>query len=158
FELIDTATGMTIYAIAPERKLSRDWKPIYASALALPVGDFTILTRKDDGTHQWAYKGRALYSFSGDYTSGEVNGIFEDKSVSAALVYRNYLPAEVAIGHYTGRGPLLTTRDGMTVYTQARYNLQYGGRETRTGYVIPYSVAKDVGTRGCQGRCVEMWK
>lgn len=157
FGLVDTASGMTLYAIEKDKSLSRDWKPEYASALALPVGDFSIVKRAD-GTHQWAYRGRALYTFDGDYAPGEVNGIFEDKSVTAALVYRNYLPAEFAIGQYTGRGPLLTTRDGLSVYTEARYNLQYGGRETRTGYVIPYSIAKDVGTRGCVGSCTETWK
>lgn len=157
FGLVDSATGMTLYAIAKDKTLSRDWKPEYASALALPVADFSIVTRPD-GTHQWAYMGRALYRFDGDYAPGEVNGIFEDKGVSAALVYRNYLPAEFAIGHYTGRGPLLTTRDGLSVYTEARYNLQYGGRETRTGYVIPYNLAKDVGAKGCVGSCTEMWK
>ena len=157
FGLVDTATGMTLYAIAKDKSPSRNWKPEYASALALPVADFSITTRPD-GTHQWAYQGRALYRFDGDYAPGEVNGIFEDKTVTAALVYRNYLPPEFAIGHYTGRGPLLTTRDGLSVYTQARYNLQYGGRETRTGYVIPYNLAKDVGTKGCTGSCTENWK
>lgn len=157
FGLVDSATGMTLYAIGQDKHLSRDWKPEYASDLALPIADFTIVKRPD-GTRQWAYKGRPLYSFDGDYTAGEVNGIFEDKNVAAALVYRNYLPAEFAIGHYTGRGPLLTTRDGMSVYTEARYNLQYGGRETRTGYVLPYNLAKDVGTKGCVGSCTENWK
>ena len=43
-------------------------------------------------------------------------------------LWEDGVPAEFAIGHYTGRGPLLTTRDGLSVYTEARYNLQYGGR------------------------------
>jgi predicted lipoprotein with Yx(FWY)xxD motif len=159
FGLVDSASGMTLYAIPKDKDkgLSREWKPEYASALALPVADFNIITRPD-GTHQWTYQGRPLYRYEGDYAPGEVNGIFEDKAVTAALVYRNYLPAEFAIGHYTGRGPLLTTRDGLSVYTQARYNLQYGGRETRTGYVIPYNIAKDVGTQGCVGSCNDTWK
>lgn len=157
FGLVDSS-GMTLYAIPPARALSRAWKAVYAPALAIPVGDFAIITRKDDGSHQWTYRGQALYTYAGDYSPGEVSGIFEDKAVSAALVYRDYLPAELAIGHYLGRGPLLTTKAGLTVYTEARYNLQYGGRETRTGYVIPYSVAKDVGTRGCDNRCTQTWK
>ena len=52
----------------------------------------------------------------------------------------------------------MTTREGKSVYTQARYNLQYGGRQTRNGYTIPYNDAKLVGTRGCSDECTQTWK
>ena len=37
------------------------WPPVYAPAGAVPVGDWTILARPD-GTRQWAFKGRPVYT------------------------------------------------------------------------------------------------
>jgi predicted lipoprotein with Yx(FWY)xxD motif len=158
FGLVDAATGMTIYAIAPSRKLSREWKPVYAPALALPVGPFSIVSRTEDGTHQWALRGQRLYTYSGDYASGEINGMFADKNVAVALIYRNFMPSSMRIGRYIGRGPLLTTRPGRSVYTEARYHLQYGGRETRTGYFESYNNAKSLGPQGCLNTCLKTWQ
>ena len=157
FGLVDSMTHMTIYAVPDKKKLSREWAPVYAAELASPVKDFSIAIR-EDGTHQWAYKGRALYTFSGDYSPGDVNGMYAAEAVPVALIYRNFLPESIAINVLPGRGPLMMTKEGLSVYTQARYNLQYGGRETRTGYSIPYNTAKAVGTRGCVETCTQTWK
>ena len=46
----------------------------------------------------------------------------------------------------------------MTLYTEARYVLQYGGRETRTGYAVSYNDAKSQGAVGCEGDCTVTWK
>jgi len=159
FGFVDAATHMTIYAVPPARKLSRDWRPVRTSGLALPVGDFSIITRKDDGTQQWAYHGEALYTFAGDYSPGEVDGIFTgDKDIHAALAYRNFIPAGLEIKHFPGRWPMITTLKGLPVYMLARYQLQYGGRETRDGYLISYNHAKSQGTEGCEGDCTVTWK
>ncbi len=159
FGLIDTATGMTVYAAPSSHRLSSDWRPMRAAALAKPLGDFSIIERRDDGTRQWTYKGDALYTFAHDYASGAVNGIFTgDNSIQAALVYRNFIPPGLEIGQYPGRGPLMTTRSGMTLYTVARYQVLYGGRETRTGYAVSYNDVKSQGTQGCQGDCTTTWK
>jgi predicted lipoprotein with Yx(FWY)xxD motif len=159
FGFVDAATHMTIYATPVSHRLSSDWEPVRASALALPVGEFAIVRRKDDGTRQWTYRSEALYTFAGDYAPGEVTGIFtRDRSVQAALAYRNFLPAEIEIGHYTLRGPLLTTAKGQTLYTVARFFALYGGRETRTGYDVSYNDAKAQGTEPCQGDCTATWK
>jgi predicted lipoprotein with Yx(FWY)xxD motif len=159
FGFVDAATHMTIYASPVSHRLSSDWEPVRASALALPVGEFAIIRRKDDGTRQWTYRGEALYTFAGDYAPGEVTGIFAgDRSVQAALAYRNFLPAGIEIGHYPLRGPLLTTATGQTLYTVARFFALYGGRETRTGYDVSYNDAKAQGTEPCQGDCTTTWK
>ena len=76
FGFVDAATHMTVYAAPVSHKLSSDWQPVRASALAVPVGEFSIITRKDDGTRQWTYKGEALYTYAGDYAPGDVNGHF----------------------------------------------------------------------------------
>jgi predicted lipoprotein with Yx(FWY)xxD motif len=159
FGFVDAATRSTLYAAPPSQKLPSAWEPVRASALALPVGDFSIIKRKDDGARQWTYKGQALYTYSGDYAVGEINGIFAgERNVQAALAYRNFLPEGLVIGQYSGRGPLMTTSQGMTIYTEARYVLQYGGRETRTGYAVSYNDAKSQGAVGCQADCTVTWK
>jgi predicted lipoprotein with Yx(FWY)xxD motif len=159
FGFVDAATHMTIYAAPVSHKLSSDWEPVPASSLAVPIGEFSIITRKDDSTRQWAYRGAALYTYAGDYAPGEVTGIFTgDKSIQAALAYQNFIPPGVEIGHYPARGPLLTTAKGQTLYYVARFSALYGGRETRTGYAITYNDAKAQGTQGCQTDCTQTWK
>lgn len=49
------------------------WPPFAVANAALAGGDFTIVAR-DDGTAQWAYKGKPLYFFAGDAKPGEING------------------------------------------------------------------------------------
>jgi predicted lipoprotein with Yx(FWY)xxD motif len=159
FGFIDAATHMTIYAAPIAHVLSGDWQPVRASALALPVGAFSVITRSDDGTLQWAYRGEALYTYGGDYAPGEANGIFtDDRSVHAALAYRNFAPAQIQVAHYPGRSPLLTNLKGQPLYFESRYHLQYGGRETREGYVITYNDAKAQGAEACQADCIDSWK
>lgn len=159
FGLVDAGTRATVYAAPVSQKLSNAWQPIRASALALPVGEFTIIKRKADGSHQWAYRGEALYTYAGDYAPGEVNGIFAgDAAIQPALAYRDFMPAGLHILQFPGRGPLLTNAAGLTLYTEARYVLQYGGRETRTGYAVSYNDAKSQGAVGCEGDCTDTWK
>ena len=87
----------------PSHKLSSAWQPVRASALALPVGEFSIIKRKEDGARQWAYRGEALYTYSGDYAPGEVNGIFTgDRRFKPALAYRNFMPAGLRIRSISG--------------------------------------------------------
>ena len=93
FGFVDAATHLTVYAAPVSHQLPTDWRPVRAAALAVPLGDFSIIKRKQDGTRQWAYKGEALYIYAGDYAAGYVNGIFTgDKAVQAALAYRNFSP------------------------------------------------------------------
>ena len=49
------------------------WPPAMAAADAKPEGDFTIVVR-DDGARQWAYKGKPVYTYSGDKKAGEATG------------------------------------------------------------------------------------
>ena len=159
FGFVDAATHMTLYAAPVSHPLPQDWHPVRASALAHPVGEFSIVTRSDDGTLQWAYRGEALYTYAGDYAPGEVTGIFTgDRNIQAALAYRNFIPADVEIRHYPGRAPLLTNAKGQPLYFESRYHLQYGGREAREGYVITYNDAKAQAATACAGNCTDSWK
>jgi len=49
------------------------WPPVTATADAKPEGDLTLLTR-EDGTKQWAYKGKPLYQYSPDKKAGDMAG------------------------------------------------------------------------------------
>lgn len=49
------------------------WPPALAAADAKPEGDMTIITR-DDGTKQWAYKGKPVYLYSADKKPGDMTG------------------------------------------------------------------------------------
>lgn len=49
------------------------WPPFAVANPALAGGDFTIVAR-DDGSAQWAYKGKPLYFFAGDAKPGDING------------------------------------------------------------------------------------
>lgn len=49
------------------------WPPFAVANPALAGADFAIVAR-DDGTAQWAYKGKPLYFFAGDAKPGDING------------------------------------------------------------------------------------
>lgn len=49
------------------------WPPLVAAADARPFGDYTIVAR-EDGTRQWAWKGRPLYRWSKDAGPGDRSG------------------------------------------------------------------------------------
>ncbi|KVO58390.1 hypothetical protein [Burkholderia stagnalis] len=77
------ANGMTVYAFDKDKpnagtsactgQCESFWPPYKASANDVPSGPYTIVKR-DDGTQQWAYKGRPLYFFSKDMKQGDRNG------------------------------------------------------------------------------------
>ncbi|ACA92358.1 hypothetical protein KDW19_07805 [Burkholderia cenocepacia] len=77
------ANGMTVYSFDKDKPNAGTsactgpcetlWPPYKASATDVPVGPYTIVKR-DDGSPQWAYKGKPLYFFSKDMKQGERNG------------------------------------------------------------------------------------
>jgi predicted lipoprotein with Yx(FWY)xxD motif len=150
-------TGKVMYVMKTAPKNAALWSPVYAPVLATPVGDFSIKPR-EDGTRQWAYKGQALFTYSEDYSPGDVYGTLAQKDVQVALAYKHFMPQGIDIEILSGRGPLITTAKGLSVYTVSRYHLQYGGRQTRDGYRYPYNDGKAVGTRGCEAECLQTWK
>jgi predicted lipoprotein with Yx(FWY)xxD motif len=73
--------GMTLYTFdrdtrgksACDAKCAASWPPLIAPAGSKPAGDYTILAR-DDGSRQWAYKGRPLYGSTRDSKPGDESG------------------------------------------------------------------------------------
>jgi predicted lipoprotein with Yx(FWY)xxD motif len=75
------AKGMTLYTFDKDSggksmcngPCATNWPPLMAGADAKASGDMTIITR-DDGSKQWAYKGKPLYTFAKDTKAGDMMG------------------------------------------------------------------------------------
>jgi predicted lipoprotein with Yx(FWY)xxD motif len=79
--LVD-ADGMTLYVFDRDKtpgesacngKCTVNWPPFAASADAKTTGDWTVIVR-NDGSKQWAYKGKPLYKWMDDHKPGDVDG------------------------------------------------------------------------------------
>jgi predicted lipoprotein with Yx(FWY)xxD motif len=79
--MLADAKGMTLYTFAKDTagvsncndNCAKNWPPLMAAAAAMPVGDWTIVTRAD-GTKQWAYKGMPVYGWIKDAKPGDMTG------------------------------------------------------------------------------------
>ena len=73
--------GMTVYTFDKDTggksmcnaDCAKMWPPMMAPAGAKAEGEWTIIKR-DDGTMQWAYDGKPLYTFMKDEKPGEMKG------------------------------------------------------------------------------------
>ncbi len=54
-------------------RCAQTWPPLAAGTDAKPTGRLGIIQRKD-GTRQWAYDGKALYTWQRDKKPGDVTG------------------------------------------------------------------------------------
>lgn len=80
--LVD-AKGMTLYTFDRDPagsgksvcvdQCAKAWPPLVAAGDAKPVGEYTVITRSD-GTKQWAYKGKPLYTWVKDTKPGDMTG------------------------------------------------------------------------------------
>jgi predicted lipoprotein with Yx(FWY)xxD motif len=81
--VLTNSAGMTLYTFdrdaagsgksACNGPCAANWPPLMAAAGAKAAGDYTIVTR-DDGSQQWAYKGKPLYVWSKDAKPGDRTG------------------------------------------------------------------------------------
>src|SRR5690606_36223476 len=122
--------------------------------IALPVGEFTIVSRKD-GSQQSAHKGKPLYTFKGDRDLGDSNGRFADKRFDVAEIMRYFMPANVTVIKNHLYGGLLTTTGGKTLYARerGRDGVDYAGRADRGDPSIGARIAL---TR-CDADCEKTW-
>jgi predicted lipoprotein with Yx(FWY)xxD motif len=157
YGFVNVNTKMPMYVLKTPPKDVTEWTPVYAPGIAAPTGDFTIIIR-EDGKRQWAYKKQPLYTFNADYSPSDLNGSLVERGAQPALAYRHFQPREISVQVLPARGPIMSTAKGLSVYTQARFQLQYGGRESRDGYRTSYADAKVVGTKSCVGACLQNWQ
>jgi len=73
--------GMTLYVFdkdaggksACNGPCAVNWPPLTAGGDAKADGAYTVITR-DDGSKQWAYKGKPLYTWAKDAKPGDITG------------------------------------------------------------------------------------
>lgn len=78
--LVD-GSGMTLYTFDKDSgaksvcngPCATNWPPLAAAGGAMASGDWSVITR-DDGSKQWAYKGKPLYIWSKDQKPGDRSG------------------------------------------------------------------------------------
>ena len=78
--LVD-AKSMTLYSFDKDMggksmcngPCAANWPALTAASGSAASGDWTTVTR-DDGTMQWAYKGKPLYTFAKDTKPGDITG------------------------------------------------------------------------------------
>jgi predicted lipoprotein with Yx(FWY)xxD motif len=81
--VLTNSAGMTLYTFdkdvagsgksACNGPCAANWPALTAKDGDKPSGDYSIVVR-DDGTQQWAYKGKPLYQFVKDQKSGDKAG------------------------------------------------------------------------------------
>jgi predicted lipoprotein with Yx(FWY)xxD motif len=77
--LVD-ANGMTLYTFDKDAGMksacngpcAKNWPPLVATSASGPT-DWTVVTR-DDGSKQWAYVGKPLYTWAKDSKPGDTTG------------------------------------------------------------------------------------
>lgn len=81
--VLDGPSGMTLYTFDRDTAGSgksvcngpcaTNWPPLIATPTSQPLGDYTLITR-DDGSRQWAIKGKPLYYWIKDSKPGDKTG------------------------------------------------------------------------------------
>lgn len=79
--ILVNSAGMTLYTFdkdaggksACNDQCAKIWPPVTATADAKASGDLSIITR-DDGSKQWAYKGKPVYLYAKDAKPGDKTG------------------------------------------------------------------------------------
>src|ERR1700704_2211006 len=80
--MIMDAKGMSLYTFDNDKEANKsacagnclnNWPVLKAEASDKDMGDWKVITR-DDGSKQWAYKGKPLYYFAMDKAAGDKLG------------------------------------------------------------------------------------
>jgi len=83
YGLLSDPSGMTLYTFDRDTAGSgksvcngpcaANWPAFAAPVTAVPIDDYSVVIR-DDGSRQWALKGKPLYTFTKDVKAGDKNG------------------------------------------------------------------------------------
>ena len=132
------------------------WSPIAAPALAIGVGDFSIIERVD-GTRQWTFQGKPLFRFQADLLPGDVHGREAHEHLQLALLKENFRPEGIAVTTLPGYGDILAL-NGMTLYAGSAFEKYWGGRNLRGSFQITYFKGKRLGGNACvSAECLQSW-
>ena len=149
--------GRPLYTFAGDAPRGSQWLPVAASALALDVGDFSVVTRAD-GFRQWAYKEHPLYRHGGDLLPGDVRKPGVDVRWEVAALTTHFSPPDVAVTALEGYGDVLSL-NGMTLYSGSAFEKYFGGRNLRDSFKVAYFRGKRLGGDACADvACLETWR
>ena len=133
---------------------ARQWLPVLAPGVAVPVGDFSP-TARDDGITQWAYRGHALYRYAGDVVPHDVQGRDVDPRFHVALLRRYFQPSDLIVWRSAALGNLLGTRAGLALYERDRA-LPEEGHDFHIDHGPP-ALGRAFGTATCDAACSQTW-
>ena len=79
--VLASARGLTLYTFTQDSpnqsnctgECADNWQPVIAPNNAVVTGNFSLV-RRQDGTLQWAYEGKPLYTWKGDGKPGDMTG------------------------------------------------------------------------------------
>lgn len=159
--------GFTLYAFdgdaardgqtCSDRGCEMRWLPAAAPALALDVGDFSVVSRVD-GSGQWAWRGRPLYRYHGDLLPGDAHGRAADGRWRMAVLAETFRPPRVAVTALEGYGDVLSLA-GMTLYGGSAFEKYWGGRNLRDSFKNAYRRGKRLGGDACRdAECLKTWR
>jgi predicted lipoprotein with Yx(FWY)xxD motif len=122
-QVLSTSDGRTLYVrggdtgpdFVCDGACAQSWRPVEAPWTARDFDAFSVLTRAD-GLYQWAYDGKALFTYAGDASPGDLNG-HDTNGVWQALVLEPAPPVPdwVTVVVSDG-GDLYADSGGMTLY------------------------------------------
>ena len=120
--ILGTFTGRTLYTLAQDRAGKStcegacldQWSPYLGGALSQPRGEWTLVTR-NDGTRQWAFRGKPLYTFNADRKAGDTKGN-NLPGVEVAVTYSAPRPPSFVTVQTTPVGDVYADEKGMTLY------------------------------------------
>ena len=134
----------------------RQWLPVTAPALALDVGDFSVVGRAD-GSRQWAHRGRPLYRYRGDLLPGDAHGRDADARWRMAVLTESFRPPRVGVTALEGYGDALSLA-GMTLYSGSAFQKYWGGRNLRDSFKNAWHRGKRLGGDACADEdCLALW-
>jgi predicted lipoprotein with Yx(FWY)xxD motif len=127
--VLANAQGMTAYTYDKDTagksstcvgECTTTWRPMLAPHIVFNIGADWSSIRRDDGTMQWAYKGKPLYTYEADEVPGDATGEGQNNAWRAAVVRRaNPTPEGITIGYsprYASTGRVYADKDGRTLY------------------------------------------
>ena len=162
--LLVNSDGLTLYTFDQDKpgqsvcagECARIWPPLEAPRLAVSVGDFSVIDRSD-GLKQWAYNAQPLYTFIGDDEKGTANGDGVAKVWHQAELIRYYFPDTVQVLQHPKHGPMLATKDGLTLYARDkhRFTLAGGSHDDRSALRGKPSTGASLGTSTCVDDCLQ---
>jgi len=162
-----SAEEMTLYTFDRDEpgvsncsgQCARIWPPLEAPRLAVPVGDFSVISRTD-GIKQWAYMGKPLYTFTGDDRVGDAHGDGVANVWHQAELVRYYFPYDIEVREHAKHGPMLATTDGMTLYARDahRFTLAGGSHDDRRALRGNPDTGARLGLSACTDDCLDDFK